>query len=316
MKLDKLTKNLAIVAAISIVLALITIYLQSPKGTLVADENQFSIADSGSVNKIVLQQKGKSIVLALDNGIWKVDNLYKVEDLFISNIKNLMYKSQMRKPVNKEILPQIEKLMLSEATECSFYNADQLLKKVKYVADSKDLVGLIDGFKNPYFIDFPLEGKVQIANLLVVDTQNWRSRTIFSSSLSTIESLKVSYFDSTMYNFKINRSTSKFLIEGMPQADSTKIMAYLDLYKNVAIRRFCSVDENFKKDSLLKIKPTFEIELKDKFNEKSNKITIYYALNQKSDIYGLVGLANDLCVIRPRVFEYLLQKRYFFESKK
>lgn len=313
---QKSTKVLVIVACISVCLAVITVFLQSPKGTLQFEDTQFAIADSGSVNKIILFQKGKSVVLSQNNGIWKANGTFLAEKTLVENLKNLVYKVQIRKLVSKDLLPKLQQLLQTEATELCYYNGEKLLKKVKFIADSKELVGMIDGYKIPYFIDFPVLGKVPFSNIIAADVQNWRSRAIFISQPSTINQLKVTYFDSTKYSFEINRGTSKFEIKNMLNADSAKIMAYLELYKEVTIRRYCADNEQYKKDSLLKITPTFSIDLLDKFNEKSNAILIYYANNQKTDIYGLVGKSKELCVIKPRVFEYLLQKRYFFEAKK
>lgn len=313
--MPKFSKNLSIIAFLSVFLAAFVYYIQSPKGTLQSEETQFAISDSGTVNKIIIKQKLKILTLTKSENDWKTNQGFVAEGLFIENLKNLMYKSTIKKPISKEILQKIKEILIAEASEISYFENNTLLKKVRYISDSQELIGLIDGFSNPYFIDFQVVGKVPFANLISADEQNWRDRTIFSSSISTIETLNVIYNDSSKYSFSIERGKNSFAILGMPKADSAKILAYLDLYKSVQIRRYCSDNEQIKKDSLLKIRPTFVIELKDKFKNKSNVIAIYYALNQKTDIYGLLNDKKELCVIKPRVFEYLLQKRYFFESK-
>jgi hypothetical protein len=143
----------------------------------------------------------------------------------------------------------------------------------------------------------------------------WKDKTLFNSRIADINYLKVSYKNKPNDGFEIKRGLNKFSISEIPKYDSLKLLSYLDLYRKVEVFTYDIQNKKNISDSLSKLQPDFMIELTDKIPEKSNSISIYYQSKQNGQIYAFVGKNNDLAIIKPRIFEYLLQKRSFFEKK-
>lgn len=209
---------------------------------------------------------------------------------------------------------QSKKKFAENGTTISVLDNDKLLTKFCILFDSENTFALKDGYSKPFVLNENLNQNTKAA-IEIVDKNSWKNTIVFSSNLNSIESITVQYTDSAEQNFTIYRGKFRFQIQEIANADSAKISAYLKLYENIAIKRYATTSELYKKDSLLKLKPTFIIKLVDKSEQKSNNIAIFYTNRQNPPIYGLVGLQKELCIIKPRLFEYLLQKRSFFETK-
>lgn len=310
----KQTKLLFLITAISAVLAVLSLINTSKKGTLDSEETTFAVIDSSKISAILIENKGKKIKLILENNKWKTAENVSIDADLMSNFLDFITKTTVKKPIANEDEIQTKKQISENGISITVLKANQILSKFNLLFEVENTVAYKDGFSKPYILNENLSETTKNA-LEITELNCWKNTVIFSSKPNTIERLSVSYTDSVDQNFIIKRGKFQFEIENMKNIDSLKTSAYLKLYEKIDIKRFCIESEQYKKDSLLKSKPTFVISLTDKFIEKSNSIDIFYVNGQKPPIFGLVGTQKVLCVIKPRVFEYLLQKRSFFQQK-
>lgn len=310
----KLTKLLFLITSISVVLAVLSLINTSKKGTLDSEETNFAVADSSKISGILIEHNGKKIKLILENNKWKTAENVSIDDYLMYNFLDFITKTTVKKPIANEDEIQIKKQISENGISITVLKSDEVLSKFNLLFEEENTIAYKDGFSKPYILNENLSETTKNA-LEIADLNCWKNTVIFSSKPNTIERLSVIYTDSVDQDFTIKRGKFQFEIENMNNMDSLKTSAYLKLYEKIDIKRFCIESEQYKKDSLLKTTPTFLISLNDKFKEKSNSIAIYYVNGQKPPIYGLVGTKNELCVIKPRVFEYLLQKRSFFQQK-
>ncbi|MFN0048065.1 MAG: hypothetical protein ACKVOU_02955 [Cytophagales bacterium] len=317
MRIPKSTKILIFITLVLLVWASIAVFQSSKKDTLISEDNEFAIGDSGVVTKIILKQKSVEIQLSSPFGNWVINNSMSADDEKISNLLACVYRMQIKRPVYKEQMNLALNYLKANGLDVSYWGADGLLKKFKigYIGGSEqELVALMEGFQTPYVVQVPgFEGNM--AKLFDVKIESWKSRLLFSSQTSGIEKLTVQFSYYPENGFQIIKKGNKHAVIEVPNSDSTRLYSYLQLYENVAIKEWLGSSKKELKDSLSKQTAAFEILLEDRKPAKSSKIKIFFNEGQKGNIYGLVGTENELCIIKTSIFEYLLQKRSFFERK-
>jgi len=150
----------------------------------------------------------------------------------------------------------------------------------------------------------------------------WRNRELFQSTLRTIQSLSVSYpSEFSVYlvesenSFEIIFDSAGFKIEGVIRLDTTKLISYLNHYKNIQIEHyFGSLKDGFL-DSLDEVTPLCIIRLVDIRAQNSNSITIYDKENNPDRMIGVIGKTNEIVSIQYFVFDKLMVKRSDFIKK-
>jgi len=313
----KSTKILSIIVLILAIYAGFALFKGDKTDTLAVEDAQFAIADSGTVTKIILktnQNPELEFTKPFEN--WLINNSIQADDEKMFNLIQFVYKARVKRPVYKEKIEMSVNQLKSKGLKVNYMGEKGVLKSfwLGYFGGVEDeLVAMMDGFQTPYIVQLPgFSGS--LAQLFKPEIEAWKTRLIFSSKISYIENLKVSFNYYPKNSFEIEKMGNKHSVQDLPKADSMRLYSYLQLFEQVAIKEWIA---NFaKKDSLLNQNPAFEINLTDRNPKKSNNIMIYFDDKQKGNIYGLVGEKQDLCIIKPTIFEYLLQKRSFFEGKK
>jgi hypothetical protein len=315
MRIPKSTKILAFITVFLLVWAGFAMFQSAKKDTLVAEDNEFAIADSGIVTKIIFKRKNEQLQLSSPFENWVINNSITADDEKIANLLAYVYRFQVKRPVYKEQMTVALNHLTNNGLDVSYWGADGLLKKFKvgYIGGSEqELVALMDGFQVPYVVQIPgFEGN--LAQLFDVRIETWKSRSVFASQVNSIEELDVKFNFYPENSFAICKKGNKHIVKQVPTSDSTRLHSYLQLYENVKIKEWLGDTGKGLRDSLIAQKAAFEILLADRNPKKSNSIKIYFDEGQTGNIYGLVGLENELCIIKTSIFEYLLQKRPFFK---
>ncbi len=313
------TKLLSIITLILAIWAGFALYKSGKTNTLASEDAQFAVSDSGTVSKIVLKtQDNNELTISKSIDKWLVNNSINADDEKITNLLNFVYKAQVKRPVYKEQVGSIIEQLKSNGLKINYLSEKGFIKSfwvINIEGQREEVIALMDGFQIPYVVQVPgFNG--DLSQIFKPEPQDWKTRILFSSKAQAIESLKVNFDKSELNSFEIVKSGNRHLVKEVEKADSLRLYSYLQLYESVTIKEWLKTSNNKLRDSLLTQAPAFEISLTDKNPTKSNTIKIYFNDGQKGNIYGLAGPKNEPCIIRTSIFEYLLQKRSFFEPKK
>ena len=315
--MPKSTKILLVIAVVLGIGAFFAYRKGNTGNTIQSEENLYAVLDSGRVNKIVLKHKEKEILLEQKNGIWVVNNNFTADHIKLSALLNFIYKVRIKRPVYKEHVPLVAGRLKKNGITVSSFTDGQLIKQYTLLPDTTDqsaVYAISDEGGVPYSLTFSAEEGAN--ELFSVTPEDWRSKMVFSSNVKSIKVLEVTFTKTPSESYRIESGFGGFSIVNMPRFDSLRLFSYLDLYKDVKIKAFISENKQKIKDSLLLSSPAFTISLEDRNPQKSNTIKIYFKEGQQSKIMALMGPEDQPVYIRPSIFEYLLQKRSFFERKK
>lgn len=315
--MPKNTKILLSIALILSVLAYISLNKGNKKDTIESEDAQFAVADSGSVDKIELITQSGTVSLLNANGTWSVDNAYKADVNKLAQLCTFIYKVQATKPVYKELENKINRQIRTKGIKINAYVGNELVRQYTVALDSANAYtayGKIGNVGNLYTLEIP-GGEIKLAKLFDNQPILWKDKTVFNSLSRNINRVKIAFSATPKDGFELVSGLTKFEVVGMPKSDSVKIKSFLELFKNVEVKSYITENQANIRDSLLKIAPSFSISLEDRMATKSNSIKIFYQPKQNGEIYGLLGSSDELVSIRPMIFEYILQKRSFFEVK-
>lgn len=311
--IPKSTRFLSLSAAILLVIAYFSVNQGNKKSSIDSDDAKFSFTDTLSISKIILKNKSSSLELNRNLNIWFTKNQLKTHREYIKELMTIIQSIEARKIVYKDMESSVIKKMKANGVNFDIYSGAENIKNYTFLIDSSGIFAQMpDGDLFECSINNDNSNLSFIQNL---NEHFWKDKTLFNSRIADINYLKVSYKNKPNDGFEIKRGLNKFSISEIPKYDSLKLLSYLDLYRKVEVFTYDIQNKKNISDSLSKLQPDFMIELTDKIPEKSNSISIYYQSKQNGQIYAFVGKNNDLAIIKPRIFEYLLQKRSFFEKK-
>lgn len=320
MNIPKSTKILTIITLVLLLVAYFSFNINNKKTTFDDKDAQFLLSDSTSIHKIVINYNKVSLTLQKNESIWMVENLYKSDVTQMNQLLNFVTKVESIGTIEKDKIAKIVDKITKNGVEISVFSSGVLIKNYKIATDTTTenlnvLVGIMSESSTPYMLEVP-GNDIIFTKLFDNLAINWRDKTLFNSQISSINNVRVEFNSNKNDGFEIIKGLTKFEVLGIEaKSDSIKILSYLDLFKKVEIKQYLGDAILYKRDSLLKTKADFEIHLQDRDIRKSNSIKIYYQPKQNGEIYGLVGLKQELVTIRPMIFEYLLQKRSFFNKK-
>lgn len=325
-----MSKNKTIILIIIlIVLSIVTwfaIQKRQQTSTLSIAETDFTVTDTAAVDSIFIAHKDgrNNLFKRLPNGRWSINNKYLVRKDMIKMLLETMNQMTVKRPVSRAARNNVIKTIAVKGIKVEIYSKGELQKIFWVGGNTNDWLGsyfIMQGSENPYVVHIPgfngfISGRFDVLQI------EWRNRELFQSTLRTIQSLSVSYPKWEMGNgnipkkgFEIIFDSAGFKIEGIVRLDTTKLISYLNHYKNIQIEHyFGSLKEGFR-DSLNQVTPLCIIRLVDIRAQNSNSITIYDKENNPDRMIGVIGKTNEIVSIQYFVFDKLTVKRSDFIKK-
>lgn len=333
-------KNKALII-IAVLLTALAAYLvvTNSNTTLNIEKTSFAIQDTASVTKIFMADKsGHTVILnRINAGEWNVSNKYDARQDAVNNLLATMNKVEMKAPVGINARENILKDLAARAIKVEVYQNDKL-SKVYYVGGpTPDNSGTYmaleqDGdFSEPYITHIPGFHGYLTTRFIVLDYK-WRSSAIFKNPISTINSLKVEYFEKPENSFEITENgNGSYSMKSLKynailqSVDSIALKEYLVNYRSVHFEAFEKLKPETL-DSILASPPFFRISLTD--NEgKTNTVKAFRikakpgAVNLNGDpiefdpdrMYAKINDEEDIALIQYYTFDNLLKPISWFE---
>jgi hypothetical protein len=277
---------LALVIVISI--ALSYILLNRSGSTLRGELKDFSIPDTGSVDRIFIADKlGKTSLLERKGiGYWVVNNKYRARQDAINNLLATLSALKVKAPVAKSMEANVLKDLAGPLQrKVEVYAAGSRIKTIYIGGETIDKLGTFMLLENS---SVPFEVHVQghrgfLQTRFITDERIWRDQTIFAYEKSDIREINLRFFKdpSKSYSIRIPDSGSPQLIgfAGGNQADTLLINKYIAQYRKFTFE-YIVTEESFpaaRKDSILNSGPFVEISVTTRKGER-NTMKGYYRL--------------------------------------
>jgi len=274
-------------------IAIILFYTKQTKSTLNQVESNFAVADTASIEKIFIVDKGeKEVLLQRKTGNeWIVNDKYKVKkgaiDLLLETIKRIRPKH----PVANAGHNNVVRNMAGNAKKVEIYlKGNDEPVKTYYIGgtnlDKNANYMVLEGAEQPYAVHIPgFTG--YISGRYILKEIDWRDRTLFALRPEKIKSINLQYPSEPKNGFQLNViNKQNYALQAL--AGNTKpiplkpanALNYLQAFRFLACEAY--LNDYTRTDSLLKQTPKniLTVELEDGTKQQ---LTIFYMpVNKRS----------------------------------
>ncbi len=291
-----------------VVLGIITAFmlLQNRSGTFRKESNTFAVADTSSITKFFLADKRNNTVKVerTETGNWLLNDKYEINPTMVQVMIQTFMSIDSKEAVAKATRNTIIRMMAAKSVKTEIYQKVyriNIFEKIKlfphekltrtyYVGDATmDNSGtfmLMEGSEDPYVVNIPgFRGFV--SPRYSAFEGDWRSHSIYKFRVPDISSVTIKFNEDPAHSFSItNRNNKEFALTSMvgnrniENFDTSKVVQYLSVFKNLNYENILDKMTKTKRDSIVSGVPTYEITLVDKLG-KSHALKTW---KRKADI--------------------------------
>ncbi|MCH2215718.1 MAG: DUF4340 domain-containing protein [Flavobacteriales bacterium] len=283
-------KKIAILLLIVLALAIVALYLSSSDNPFITDgieQSDFAIEDTSSVGKIVIADRsGRIVKLTKEEGEWVLNEKYPARFDAVETLLKTFINIYIQRPVPKETVEQVSKVMASSAKKVEIYDLENDLIKTWYVGhatmDKKGTYMLLETPKYgkssaPFIMD--MKGFIGMLNTrFFLDENEWRNTLLLSYPEMDINKIEVEYPTDFGSSFSIEYfgENEILLFDGndqkIPVFDTALVKDYMLNYRKLSFANFRTGLSKLKMDSIKSLTPYQVIRITDASGEYEFKL--------------------------------------------
>jgi hypothetical protein len=270
--------GLMVILVILMISYIILAVTGNKSNSTIENSELFAVQDTAQVDLISIDSKGEKIRLQKENGIWTLNDAYKAEQNIVRVLLSILKDVKVIRNVPKSQEDNISSMIKEQGflvdvstngkTIQSFYASGNDNKTVSYMmpADAtKPMIVNIPGYES------------YVAGIFEIPANDWRDRTILSTSWRSLQKLEVDFAQYPEYSFTIEFRFNFLNIEGIDNLDTVRMMSYIEQFNYLQADRYLAVKQNARYDSLLQTPETVTISVTD-INPKNSKTIKFYPL--------------------------------------
>ncbi|MDZ4839446.1 MAG: hypothetical protein SGJ04_05520 [Bacteroidota bacterium] len=236
------------------------LYKNSNQGAVVPLQ-AFSIADTGSITKIIISNKlgDTSTLIRQTNGGWMVNNTYQVDKVKIYNLLATLKLIQIKNTLSDSAKQNTIKTMMMGSFSFEAYNGDKLLNKYYVGMPTQDQLGT-----NMYLPDYDAIIVTHepgfngyLSPRYIAEAEQWRSKSVYELKAEQIVKVKINYKNTPNADFElIKTQKGGYTLTQLARNQTISItddqaMFYLSGYKKIFFEGFTHFNK-LERDSVLK----------------------------------------------------------------
>lgn len=307
----KRNKMRLILLAVLTALTLLVFWWIQPENRLDIDPGIFQVEDLGTISRVDLASDSASLSLRYDGGRWTVNDSLNADGNMIRVLFATLQQARPKRGVTKATQDSIFRQLEDNGVKVSLYQGDQLRKQflaggnpVKTIAYFADPIS-----KEVYVMAIP-GYRVYVSGILELGPHRWRDKFVFNFNWRNFKSLAVTIPERPSENFTVSMQRDFFGIEGMAEADTAKLNAFLDDVSLLTVDEY--IPEPALMDSLKRVQPTLDLVVTD-IGNRTYHLRLFEA-NVSGRVPGLIQGAQP-ALFDPKKVRFLMKPRSFFRKK-
>lgn len=248
------------------------------------DRRDFAIADTSQVVKIILTSKAPEIAVLdrVNESEWTVNKIYKARKSGVFYLLKTLQRMEISHPVPLTMRDNVlgNLAVRGIKVQVSLSNGDE---KIFYVGgENQDLTAtfmMLQGATDPYAIHIPgFQG--YLSSRFYTQEYLWRDKNVMNYDNREITSVKMQYHgeNKKQESFEIQKSKNSYQLKGFNTDEvyahnSQKLSTYLASFRKLYSESF--VSGNLNTDSLLLVKPMFDLWVANHENQETH-IKVFY----------------------------------------
>ena len=307
----KRNKLRLVLLAVLTALTLLVFWWIQPENRVDIDPEMFQVEDLSTISRVDLAADAAFVSLRYDEGRWRVNDSLNADGNMIRVLFATLQQARPKRGVANAAQDSIFRQLQKNGVKVSLYQDDELIKQflaggnpaktIAYFADPES--------KEVYVMAIP-GYRVYVSGILELGPGEWRDKFVFNFNWRNFKRLAVTFPERPSENFTVSRQRDLFGIEGMAEADTAKLNAFLD---DVSL---LTVDEYISKpavtDSLKRVPPRLELVVTD-IGNRTYRLRVF-DVRQAGRMFGLLQEAQA-ALFDPKKIQPLMKPRSFFRKK-
>ena len=307
----KRNKIRLILLAVLTALTLLVFWWIQPENRLDIDPEIFQVEDLSTISRVDLASDSSSVSLRYDGGRWRVNDSLTADGNMIRVLFATLQQARPKRGVAKATQDSIFHQLQENGVKVSLYQDDELIKQflaggnpaktIAYFADPES--------KEIYVMAIP-GYRVYVSGILELGPHGWRDKFVFNFNWRNFKSLAVAFPERPSENFTVSMQRDFFGIEGMAEADTAKLNAFLDDVSLLTVDEY--IPEPALADSLKRVQSGLDLVATD-IGNRTYRLRLFDA-SQSRRVFGLIQGAQP-ALFDPKKIQPLMKPRSFFRKK-
>jgi ribosomal protein S13 len=261
------------------------------------DPERFSPEANAPLVSFKIGSNQGEVILKNEEDAWTLNSIYKADQQLVALFQRIVNSVTVRRPVTLEEGTAKVKVALNTEDEVIEFEVWGNATKTKtFFSDESGVYEMeIPGYRDYLGAIFELK------------PNQWRDREIFNGNWRTIQKLSVQSNEPV----KIAFSNDFYLVEGINEIDSSKVVAYLNLYEHFQVNEIVSEEQIPSLKSILESEPLAKLVIESIDYSSPKEMTIYSRVENQP--YHVIKTESDLTAVvdADRISELLVAPSYF-----
>ncbi len=236
--------KLLIILGVLIVVTCGTYFLLQNEQTIDIPKDAFAYANTQAIDQIVLKQPNEEVSLNFVGNEWRVNNQYVADPQRISVLFAILKQVQVRRRVAKKQEDILASKFEKEAVKVTLYESGSKVDEFSVVGDEQQGITYMarDLALGQYVVNIP-GYRSYLAGMFGLDANGWRNPLVFDINWTNLQQVEVRYHNAPNNNFDVIFDNRNYAIDGMSDADSLKLIDFLDDVSLLYVNDYLSNDE-------------------------------------------------------------------------
>jgi hypothetical protein len=236
-----------------------------------AENYNFAISDTASVDKIVMKnKKPDEVVLTREGAVWMVNGKYNARVSAINTLLATLHDQEMKNYIPEAQKNNVFKNLSASATEVMVYRNDELVSHFYVGGNAPDLLGtymMNDGASDAYVVHKPGHTGF-LSSRYFTEEHLWRSKSFIRLKKEDIASVSMRYNDNSEQSFQIEKSDDGYQLIDLSTSEIIPVKedaaeGFFEAFSNVLYEGIVQETDRVwpKVDSIKSTIPAFELRI-------------------------------------------------------
>lgn len=309
---EKRNIQLLISWGVLMAVAVVLLYLGNAPSHELVDKDLFRVVDQTEVDHFTIQKSGSELIeIRFDGSKWMVNNSFEADRQLITVFFATLLQAEPKRAVATGQRDSISEEINQHGVQVKLYIEDEVVQDFKVIGNDRktETYFQLNQDNTPYLVTIP-GYRVYVGSVFELTPGEWRDRRIFNFNWQNFKSLSLSHLDSKN-NFTVSFQDQFFGIEGLSQADTTRLNDFLDAVSLLQASRFIELNDTLRWERSRNQQPEFSIQVLDIAN-REYALEIFPRVPEQSSVLGRIN-RQTLALFSAQDIARIARKRMDFK---
>lgn len=309
---EKRNTRLLISWGVLMAVAGVLLYLGNAPSREVVDKDLFRVVDQNEVDQFTIQKPGADLIeIRFDGSKWMVNNSFEADRQLITVFFATLLQAEPKRAVAIGQRDSISQEINQHGVQVKLFIEDEVVKDFRVIGNDRktETYFQLNQDNTPYLVTIP-GYRVYVGSVFELTPGEWRDRRIFNFNWQNFKSLSLSHLDSKN-NFTVSFQDQFFGIEGLSQADTTRLNDFLDAVSLLQASRFIELNDTLRWERSRNQQPEFSIQVLDIAN-REYALEIFPRVPEQSSVLGRIN-RQTLALFSAQDIARIARKRMDFK---